>query len=54
MDTELKPYYVLNIYIEPTVCNSLIIAKYKKNISEVQNKVDLYKSSNLWCYPPQL
>jgi dUTP pyrophosphatase len=45
MDTDLKPYYVLSIFIEPTVCNSLTVTKYKNNIYDVQNKVDLYKSS---------
>lgn len=46
MNINEKSYYVLSIYIDPTICNNLTITKYKKNISDIQNKVNLYKNSS--------
>ena len=40
------PYYVLKIYIDRSVCNSMTIEKYRKNVQSIQQKMNLYKSGN--------
>jgi dUTP pyrophosphatase len=39
-----KPYYVLKIFIDTTICNSNIIKKYKTKVDEMQASIERYGS----------
>jgi len=40
------PYYTLKIFIDPSVCNSMIAEKYKKSVQSIRQKMKSYKAGN--------
>ena len=43
---EVMPFYELQIYIDPDICDDEIENKYKDKIAIIQQKVELYKNRN--------